>query len=69
MGLLTAATPDESAVTEMEAMGGDPPVKEVRALLALERNDAPAARRALAEPDPAASTSMKRRWRWPDNSR
>ena len=59
VGLLTAATPDESAVTEMEAMGGDPPVKEVRALLALERNDAPAARKALAEPDPAMSTSMK----------
>ena len=57
VGLLTAATPDESAVSEMEAMGGEPPVKEVRALMALERNDAPAARKALAEPDPATNAS------------
>jgi tetratricopeptide (TPR) repeat protein len=58
VGLLTSATPDESAVKEMQAMGGAPPAKEVRALMALEQNDKAAARKALAEPD-TAMMSMK----------
>ena len=51
VGLLTSATPDESAVTEMQTMSGAQPAKEVRALMALEHNDQAAARKALAEPD------------------
>ncbi len=58
VGLLTSATPDESAVNEMQAMGGGKPAKEVRALMALEHNDKDGARKALAEPDSAAM-SMK----------
>jgi serine/threonine-protein kinase len=58
VGLLTSVTPDESAVTEMQAMGGVQPVKEVRALMALEHNDQAGARKALAEPD-TAMVSMK----------
>ena len=58
VGLLTSATPDESAVNEMQAMGGPQPAKEVRALMALERNDKAGARKALAEPD-SAMMSMK----------
>jgi serine/threonine-protein kinase len=58
VGLLTSATPDESAVNEMQAMSGSQPAREVRALMALERNDKASARKALAEPD-TASTSMK----------
>ena len=58
VGLLTSATPDESALNEMQAMGGPQPAKEVRALMALERNDKAGARRALAEPD-SAMISMK----------
>lgn len=58
VGLLTSATPDESAVKEMQAMGGAQPAKEVRALMALEQNDKAAARKALAEPDTVAM-SMK----------
>jgi tetratricopeptide (TPR) repeat protein len=52
VGLLTTSSPDASAVRELTAMSGDQPVKEVRALLALQRDDAEAARKALAEPDP-----------------
>jgi tetratricopeptide (TPR) repeat protein len=58
VGLLTSATPDESAVNEMQAMGGTQPAKEVRALMALENNDKAGARKALAEPD-SLSMSMK----------
>ncbi len=58
VGLLTSATPDESAMKEMQAMGGAQPAKEVRALMALEHNDQAAARKALAEPDSMA-VSMK----------
>ena len=58
VGLLTSATPDESAVNEMQAMGGPQPAKEVRALMALENNDKAGARKALAEPD-TAMVSMK----------
>ena len=58
VGLLTSATPDESAVNEMQAMGGTQPAKEVRALMALERNDKAGARKALAEPD-SAMMNMK----------
>ncbi len=58
VGLLTSATPDESAVTEMQTMSGAQPAKEVRALMALEHNDQAAARKALAEPD-SLTMSMK----------
>ena len=58
VGLLTSATPDESAMKEMQAMGGAQPAKEVRALMALEHNDQAGARKALAEPD-SMSMSMK----------
>ena len=44
---------DSSAVTELASLTGEQPPKEVRALLALERRDPAAARRALAEPDTA----------------
>jgi len=52
VGLLTTPNPDASAVRELNAMTGEQPVKEVRALLALQRDDAGAARKALAEPEP-----------------
>ena len=58
VGLLTSATPDESAMKEMQAMGGAQPAKEVRALMALEHNDQAGARKALAEPD-TMTMSMK----------
>lgn len=59
VGLLTAPSPDESALTEMAAMGASRPVKEVRALMALEHDDAAAARKALAEPDSAGVGKMR----------
>jgi serine/threonine-protein kinase len=59
VGLLTAASPDESALAEMESMGAAPPVKEVRALMALEHDDAAAARKALAEPEATPQQSAK----------
>jgi hypothetical protein len=52
VGLFTGLAADSSALTELQAMSGEPPSKEVRALLAVSRGDSAAARRALAEPDP-----------------
>jgi serine/threonine-protein kinase len=51
VGLLTTTRPDPAALRELDAMTGEPQVKEVRALLALQRDDREAARQALAEPD------------------
>jgi serine/threonine-protein kinase len=55
VGLLTAPRPDVAPLKELTAMSGEQPVKEVRALLALQRADEGAARQALAEPEPAMS--------------
>ena len=51
VGLFTGLAGDSTALTELQAMSGEPPPKEVRALLAVSRGDSTAARRALAEPD------------------
>jgi tetratricopeptide (TPR) repeat protein len=52
VGLLTTPQPDATAIKELMAMSGEPPVKEVRALLALQHADRDAARKAMAEPEP-----------------
>ncbi len=52
IGLFTGLAADSTALTELQAISGEPPSKEVRALLAVSRGDSVAARRALAEPDP-----------------
>jgi tetratricopeptide (TPR) repeat protein len=51
VGLFTGLAGDSTALTELRAMSGEQPPKEVRALLAVSRGDSAAARRALAEPD------------------
>ncbi len=51
IGLFTGLAADSTALTELQAMSGERPSKEVRALLAVSRGDSSAARRALAEPD------------------
>lgn len=51
IGLFTGLAADSTALTELQAISGDVPSKEVRALLAVSRGDSVAARRALAEPD------------------
>ncbi|MGZ8397742.1 MAG: protein kinase domain-containing protein [Gemmatimonadales bacterium] len=51
IGLFTGLAADSTALTELQAMSGEKPSKEVRALLAVSRGDSAAARRALAEPD------------------
>jgi serine/threonine protein kinase/tetratricopeptide (TPR) repeat protein len=51
VGLFTGLAGDSTALTEFQAMSGETPPKEVRALLAVSRGDSAAARRALAEPD------------------
>jgi eukaryotic-like serine/threonine-protein kinase len=51
IGLFTGLAGDSTALTELQAMSGEQPPKEVRALLAVSRGDSGAARRALAEPD------------------
>jgi serine/threonine-protein kinase len=56
IGLFTGLAADSTALTELQAISGEVPSKEVRALLAVSRGDSAGARRALAEPD---STSMK----------
>jgi predicted negative regulator of RcsB-dependent stress response len=61
VGLLTTSRPDASAIKELSAMSEDKPVKEVRALLALQRADSAGARQALAEPDPVMQAEMKDR--------
>ncbi|MFL5520035.1 MAG: protein kinase domain-containing protein [Gemmatimonadales bacterium] len=58
VGLLTTLRPDASAIKELTAMSGQQPVKEVRALLALQRADSAGARKALAEPEPTMAKSM-----------
>jgi hypothetical protein len=42
---------DTSALVELRALTGEPPAREVQALLALRREDSTAARRVLTEPD------------------
>jgi serine/threonine protein kinase len=59
IGLFTGPAADSSALTEYRAITGEPLGKEVRALLALNRGDSTAARRALAEPDSASGMGMK----------
>jgi hypothetical protein len=54
IGLFTGLAADSTALTELQAMSGETPSKEVRALLAVSRGDSLGARRALAEPDSAA---------------
>jgi len=56
IGLLSGPDGDTSALAELNALSGEEPVREVRALLALSRRDSASARRALAEPD---TTDMK----------
>jgi tetratricopeptide (TPR) repeat protein len=51
VGLFTGLAGDSTALKEFQAMSGEAPPKEVRALLAVSRGDSAAARRALAEPD------------------
>ena len=55
VGLLTAPRPDAAPLKELTAMSGEQPVKEVRALLALQQADEAGARKALAEPEPTMS--------------
>ena len=55
IGLFTGLAADSSALVELQAISGDPPSKEVRALLAMSRGDSAAARRALAEPDSSSA--------------
>jgi TolB-like protein/tRNA A-37 threonylcarbamoyl transferase component Bud32 len=59
VGLVTTPRPDASAIKELSAMSGHEPVKEVRALMALQRADSAAARQALAEPEPTHVMPMK----------
>ena len=56
VGLFTGVEGDTSALVELRALTGEPPAREVEALLALRREDSAAARRALATPD----TSMRK---------
>jgi serine/threonine protein kinase/tetratricopeptide (TPR) repeat protein len=51
IGLFTGLAADTTALHELQALSGEPPAKEVRALLAVSRGDSAAARRTLAEPD------------------
>jgi serine/threonine-protein kinase len=51
VGLFTGLAGDSTALIELQAISGEAPPKEVRALLAVSRGDSAAARRALAEPD------------------
>jgi tetratricopeptide (TPR) repeat protein len=59
IGLFTGLAADSTALTELQAMSGEVPSKEVRALLAVSRGDSAAARRALAEPDSASKYMYK----------
>jgi eukaryotic-like serine/threonine-protein kinase len=51
IGLFTGLAADTTALHELAAISGEPPAREVRALLAVSRGDSAAARRTLAEPD------------------
>lgn len=62
LGLFTGLAADTSAIVELEAMTGERPVKEIRALLALSRQDSVAARRALNEPDTVFKRPMYTIW-------
>jgi tetratricopeptide (TPR) repeat protein/tRNA A-37 threonylcarbamoyl transferase component Bud32 len=53
IGLFTGLAADTTALHELEAISGEPAVKEVRALLAVSRGDSAVARRTLSEPDSA----------------
>ena len=55
IGLFTGLAADSTALVELQAISGEIPSKEVRALLAMSRGDSAAARRALAEPDSAST--------------
>jgi serine/threonine-protein kinase len=55
VGLFTGLAADSTALVELQAILGEKPSKEVRALLAMSRGDSAAARSALAEPDSLAS--------------
>jgi eukaryotic-like serine/threonine-protein kinase len=54
IGLFTGIAADTTALHELGVISGESPVKEVRALLAVSRGDAAAARRTLSEPDSSA---------------
>jgi serine/threonine-protein kinase len=58
IGLFTGLAADSTALRELQALSGEPPAKEVRALLAVSRGDSAAARRSLAEPDTPRSKHM-----------
>jgi serine/threonine-protein kinase len=49
IGLFTGLAADSTALRELEAISGEPPAKEVRALLAVSRGDSAEARRTLNE--------------------
>ena len=59
IGLFTGLAADSTALTELQAMSGELPSKEVRALLAVSRGDSAMARRALAEPDSTSKYMYK----------
>jgi tetratricopeptide (TPR) repeat protein len=50
IGLFTGLAGDTTALQELQVISGEPPAKEVRALLAISRGDSAVARRTLAEP-------------------
>jgi eukaryotic-like serine/threonine-protein kinase len=54
IGLFTGLAADTTALHELAVLSGEPPAKEVRALLAVSRGDSIVARRVLAEPDSTA---------------
>jgi tetratricopeptide (TPR) repeat protein len=56
IGLFTGVAGDTTALTELRALSGEPPSREVRALLAVSRGDSSGARAALAEPDSSAGS-------------
>jgi serine/threonine-protein kinase len=58
VGLFTGLAGDSTALTEFQAISGEVPPKEVRALLAVSRGDSAGARRALAEPDSLGGKHM-----------
>ena len=54
IGLFTGLAADSTALNELQAISGEQPSKEVRALLAVSRGDSAGARRVLAQPDSTA---------------
>jgi eukaryotic-like serine/threonine-protein kinase len=59
VGLFTGPEGDQTALTELMAMTGETPVKEIRALMAISHQDSASARRALAEPDSLSKTPYR----------